>query len=197
MTVVERPSGTRDAGGWVLAAGPLIGVAIGVAALRAMRGRSVADVWVLALAVNLVLVALDAHRLRRAGLPAPSPPYQVVVPAYVVQRTRCLHQHGSYTVVWVVALAAAVVLSSPLTRWAAREPHTALDMDKITRAIQDKLAATTGRPATVHCPPAEPSRPGVRFSCQATGPGGPVESIEVTVQDTQGDIVWRLAASGG
>jgi len=45
---------------------------------------------------------------------------------------------------------------------------------------------------TVDCPQNPPMNPGSTFQCVATATDGSTVFVTVTVQDTSGDITWRV-----
>lgn len=88
---------------------------------------------------------------------------------------------------WIgAAIAVGTVASS------AQSAGTVLNQAKLQSELASALKARTGDAATVNCP-ADPSMsPGSQFECAATFSDGSTAIVTVTVQDSQGDVIWKV-----
>ena len=69
-----------------------------------------------------------------------------------------------------------------------------LDTSKLERQMQVKLAKRTGIAITsVHCPDGVKAKKGDRFTCTATTARNERVTLQVTQDDGEGAVTWRIA----
>ena len=72
-----------------------------------------------------------------------------------------------------------------------------LDRQSLEASLSSQLATELEEPGiTVGCPDDVEVEAGAVFECVATGPDGATVTVEVTQQDDEGTVEWRLVDAG-
>jgi hypothetical protein len=90
----------------------------------------------------------------------------------------------------VVLLAVAVVAVAALL--SAVSNRTQLDTGAVEQKIAEKLSAQTGQTTTVSCPDSVEISAGDTFTCDVTTGDGTTGTVEVTQDDDQGNVTFRV-----
>lgn len=170
---------------WALAFTPFLYLLVDVALGGALPDS--AAVWgvVIALAVNSTLVLLDHRRLPDATRPNIWLGL-LLVPIYLFQRSSRLRQTMAIPVVWCVAF--AVSLAIPLASGVGASIDTSAVEQSIEAGIQEQL----GFPVTAECPAGISAKPESTFQCTIEDDFGVTAIVDVTIQNSAGDIVWEV-----
>ncbi len=77
--------------------------------------------------------------------------------------------------------------------WSVTKTEGLLDLQKVQASVVDGLKAQAGVEATVDCGGRwKAIRPGEMFECKATSPDGQTATVEVTTDDSEGNITWKV-----
>ena len=85
------------------------------------------------------------------------------------------------------AVAVAVVMAGKVAS------RSQLDTATIERQVAESLSTSSGRTTTVICPDEVALAESAVFACTASEAGGTSSTIEVTQEDGDGSVTWRLA----
>jgi hypothetical protein len=142
----------------------------------------------LAVSINCLLAWLDSKRVRAAGYNVSAALAVLLVPVYLFKRASATGQKLVIPVVWCIAF----VVSLSSAGIVGNTVGVAMDVPaveaEITRGIEDQ-AGVTG--VSVDCPSSVSPKPGSSFKCIAQAEGERV-FVEVTVQNTDGEVVWQV-----
>jgi hypothetical protein len=171
---------------WLLAATPLVALVVEVI-LGVIGSRS--DIpFAVGLCVLAFLAIADARRVRAAGFEASAVLAVILVPAYLFVRSSKLRNGYAIPLAWCAAFAIFVggflVLPQAL--------GVRIDSDFVEQSIATGIEDRAGISLVVACPEGISVRPGGVFSCTATATDGSQITIDVTVQNTQGDFTWDV-----
>jgi hypothetical protein len=100
-------SGDRLA--WFLALAPIIGALLGLI-FNGIFGKSAGPLWWPLLVLNFVVVYMDEHRLKRAGLYTPDFAPAPIVPWYLFSRARAMNEQPLYAIVWIIAFFISIAI---------------------------------------------------------------------------------------
>lgn len=173
---------------WALALAPLLIVLIdGV--LASMGAGSVSTFGLLvALGVNVGLSVADTRRVRAAGHDLPVALAALLVPVYLFLRQGRLRQSYVIPIVWcvsfLVSLGGAGLIANTI--------GVQMDTGVVEREIQTGVQQQVGQTVTVQCPSSVAVRTGASFQCVVTATDGSRSFATVTVQNSQGEFVWRI-----
>jgi hypothetical protein len=115
--------------------------------------------------------------------------------AYMTGRLiRLRSRRGTDKTLVAVAAAAwiAAVISVGAVAASAQSAGTVLNRPKLQQDIASWIRSRTGEAATVNCPADPAMSQGSQFDCVATAQDGSTAVVTVTVQDSQGDVVWKV-----
>jgi hypothetical protein len=77
--------------------------------------------------------------------------------------------------------------------WSVMKTEGLLDLQKVQVSVVDGLKAQAGVEATVDCGGRwKAIGPGETFECKATSAGGQTATVEVTTDDSEGNITWKV-----
>jgi Domain of unknown function (DUF4333) len=71
-----------------------------------------------------------------------------------------------------------------------------LDTQGLEQTLQDELSRRLGIQASVACPDDVEVQAGGTFTCTATSSGGVVTQLQVTQDDEQGNVSWKVIGAG-
>lgn len=90
-------------------------------------------------------------------------------------------------VLTAVAVVAVVALLSAIAS------RGRLDTAAVEQQIAQELSVQTGQTTTVQCPDSVALEAGANFTCSASTSDGRSGQVEVTQDDSEGNVTWRLA----
>jgi hypothetical protein len=187
-TLVAPTAGVDNTLAWTLAFAPLLYVLLDGILLSAGADEAFVTVSLLvAVGVNCFLSWTDAKRLEKAGHDVSKALAVFLVPVYLFKRASILKQTLAIPVVWCLAFAASFAGAGLV----GNTVGVALDVPAIEAEIRDGLQEQVGVSASVDCPSTVSPKPGSSFQCIVVG-GGERAIVNVTVQNTGGDIVWQV-----
>ncbi|MEU7060032.1 DUF4333 domain-containing protein [Streptomyces sp. NPDC046197] len=175
---------------WTLAFAPLLLVLLDglLAATGMASGPQAALAVLVAIGVNVSLALADHRRVRAAGHELPAALAALLVPVYLFQRQGRLRQSYAIPIVWcvtfLVSLGGAGIIGNTL--------GVSMDTSAVQRQIEQGVQQQTGTAVTVQCPSSVTVRTGESFQCVVTAQDGSTAMATVTVQNSQGEFVWRL-----
>lgn len=77
--------------------------------------------------------------------------------------------------------------------WEVTKTEGLLDLKKVEAAVVEGLKAQAGAEATVTCGERwRAATPGDTFSCEATTTDGQTATIDVTTEDAEGNVTWKV-----
>ena len=77
--------------------------------------------------------------------------------------------------------------------WSVTTTEGLLDLQKVQASVVDGLKAQAGVESTVDCGGRwKAIRPGEVFECRATSADGQTATVEVTTDDSEGNITWKV-----
>jgi hypothetical protein len=77
--------------------------------------------------------------------------------------------------------------------WSVTKTEGLLDLQKVQASVVDGLKSQAGVEATVDCGGRwKAIKPGEVFECTATSAGGQTATVEVTTDDSEGNITWKV-----
>jgi hypothetical protein len=77
--------------------------------------------------------------------------------------------------------------------WSVMKTEGLLDLRKVQVSVVDGVKAQAGAEATVDCGGRwKAIRPGEMFECKATSADGQTATVEVTTDDSEGNITWKV-----
>ncbi len=171
---------------WTLAFAPLISVAVtGVLATMVTSGLEVISV-VVAIALNSGLAILDNRRVRASGVEISNAMAVFLVPAYLFIRQGKLQQNYAIAIIWCVSF----LISLGGAGIIANTVGVQMDVDRVEQNIESEILDQTGYSVTADCPSSVAVRPGSTFQCFVKASDGSGGIVDVTVQNSAGDIVW-------
>ena len=99
---------------WVLAFAPILGTFLEVLIAEMLHGTAamsrVQEYWYITLLLNILLCVLDERQLKKAGHNTTRFRGWIwLVPVYLFQRTKALHQNKSYFIVWIISFVAIIL----------------------------------------------------------------------------------------
>lgn len=170
---------------WVLAFAPLLYLLVDVALGGTLPESAAAWGLVIAVVLNSALVILDYQRLPEAARPSMWLGL-FLVPIYLFQRSSRLRQTMAIPVVWSVAFVVALVI--PL----ASGVGSFIDAPAVEQSIEAGIQDQLGFPVTAECPAGISSKPESTFQCTIQDDYGVSAIVDVTIQNSAGDIVWEV-----
>lgn len=172
---------------WALAFAPLVGGLLAAVLLGAgWAAGSVVGLFA-SVAVNVALSVADRYRLRAAGFDLVTWPV-FLVPVYLFQRQARLRQNYAIPVVWCLTFLLSLVGISGV----GFNGGVQIDDAALQQQIQSTLAERTGTTFQVVCPSVTVPV-GQSFTCTAIASDGSSVSVLVTVENSSGYVVWRVA----
>lgn len=175
---------------WALAFSPLLGVLVTVIFLIADSADSaiVTACFAAVAAVGIALAVLDVYRVRAVGVKASMVLAILLIPAYLFVRASRLRRGFAIPITWCVMFVVAIagVIFAPQLL------GVPLDVALLETSISTEIENQAGVTVDVECPDGVSARPDETFSCTATATDGSVLLIDVTVQNTRGDVLWEV-----
>lgn len=95
-----------------------------------------------------------------------------------------------------ITIATVVLASAPLVGVAACSVTNLLDTAKAEQEIQKGIQEQAGIPVTVTCPDDVTAKKGDVFQCIASDSSGGKITVQVTQDDDQGNVSWKVISSG-
>jgi hypothetical protein len=183
------PSGVSNSYVWALSLAPLV---YGLADI--IFATSIpSSTWLnylatgLYLGTNIALANADSKQLEKVGIELPKWQAYILVPLYLYNRAKLVKSSQANVLVWIFAFVISIALPSISATTIGTQVDTGRTQDAITSWLDEK-----GYPgASVSCPGTVLSKPGAIFDCLATLDGETVD-IQVTIQNTAGDVVWKV-----
>lgn len=173
---------------WTLAFAPLIFVLLDGILLAAGIGEAFAAVSVVvAVLFNIILSWADARRVRAAGFDVSAALAVFLVPVYLFRRANRTGQKLAIPVVWCLCFVASFASAGLV----GNVVGVAIDVPAVEAEISGELRDAVGVTVGVDCPSNVSPRPGSSFQCIVSGDGEKA-IVDVTVQNTTGDIVWQV-----
>jgi len=190
---------------WTVAAAPL--TALGIAAVGALfisPGSGVSGPvlagWLGAALLSWIASEMDARSLKRSGDARLAGWGMICIIfsgwAYLLVRAIKLRTGADWGIFAACAALLVFVLAGiyPLAN-AVKDSNAVFDQAGLQNAIAAKLAKDAGSPVNVSCPASPEMTAGTRFTCLATASDGSTATVNVTMQDNRGDVVWQVAGS--
>ena len=193
----DAPARVDPTYAWALAATPL------VAALLPLAFPTISDtaaLWV-AVAINSVLVVADLNRLKAVGIEINALLALLVVPLYLVLRTKRANSTPAIPVVWVAAFLVALALpnlaagQSVGSDGGTGSNTVRMDSNTLESQLTGLVAKQVGgseSDVTVSCPSSIEADLGSPFPCDVSASDGSSGSVYVTVNDAAGHYDWQL-----
>lgn len=176
---------------WLIALAPVLGVLVALG-LSTYDPQLAYFGWAVTLALNIALSVWDERRLTRAGLlPAGGLLGWAIflIPVYLYKRQRAVGQTLAVPVVWVVAFCLALASDAVLPRLVG----VPINIPVVESQVEVWMEKQIGTNVSVDCPDRVSVRPGETFKCIATAPvDGSTAVVTVTLQNTDGDIIWEV-----
>jgi hypothetical protein len=137
----------------------------------------------------VLLLQLDRRQLRAAGVTVSPWLGFFLAPVYLYQRAKRLNQTQWPAITW----GAALVLSLGVYAFGANAIGAQVSTAKTESAITEWLVGKGYPDASVSCPSVVLNKPGATFDCVANSLALNGTIIQVTIQNTAGDIVWKVS----
>ncbi|WP_381217645.1 DUF4333 domain-containing protein [Streptomyces incanus] len=136
----------------------------------------------------MALSVQDVRRLRAAGHAVPTALAVFLVPAYLFVRQGKVRQTYAIPIVWCVCFLVSLGGAGIIENTIGVQMNTDIVEQEIRTGVEQQL----GMAVTVDCPSSVSVRTGESFQCVVTGSDGSAAMADVTVQNGQGEFVWRL-----
>jgi hypothetical protein len=174
---------------WVLAVLPLGSFALyAVLALGGLGTWPIFLIGSIALLVAQITSAVtDARRLREVGVRASTALAILVVPVYLFLRASRVGRYA-IPVVWCVLSVATFIGTFALIP----SFGVVVDTPLVEQSIEREILRQTGELVDVHCASFLLVKPGDGFECSGTTDAGGDFTIDITLQNDHGDIVWKV-----
>ena len=185
FAVPATPTGLDHSRAWLLAAAPLLLLAVDAAFLYSGYSDGSTVSWVVALAVNWGIAGWDSHYLKSRGYLVPAGFALLLVPSYLWQRSSKLGVSQAPLVVWIAALVVSVAGTL------AVESHfVTLNLPSVKAGIVS-WAQKNGVPgAVVSCPRRSVYQVHDTFVCDLSD-GSSTVHVLVTVENSSGYVTWE------
>jgi hypothetical protein len=182
------PAKVDNSFAWAIAFAPLLIVLIN-GLLAVMGGGSGATLaFLAAVGLNVALALADSRRVRAAGQNLSTALAVLLVPVYLFLRQGRLRQNYAIPIVWcvsfLISLGGAGIIGNTI--------GVQIDTGSVERSIQTGVQKQLGQSVTVQCPSSVSVRTGASFQCVVKASDGSSAIANVTVQNSQGEVVWRL-----
>jgi len=166
---------------WTVAALPLASLV-----LAFMVPSAIGWAWAPTLAVSIMLCSLDRRRIEDVTGVELAPSDVLLVPLYLIDRTRKVGSTPAIPVVWFAAFGFSVLA---LSTFAAPVEFTG---SYVEPRIASWVRQQGGQGITVECPDAGTVRAGQVVSCSVSDQAGNSRMVDVTVESDQ--YTWNWAS---
>jgi hypothetical protein len=188
----ETPSQSKpsDVYFWSLALFPIILGIIAIALSATIDSDIVLVIyWIIAIAVNVLLVVADSNELKKHGLESNALIGILLIPVYLYRRAKTLKSPQTGLIVWFVAF----FLSFLLQTIGASNVGSLQKTDYVETYITDWLLENEFATADVFvlCPDTVLFKPQTTFMCSANSSFGDIV-LQVTVENVEGDVTWKV-----
>jgi hypothetical protein len=164
---------------------PLVPIAVALLAPQVYRsGAIVAGV---AFALNVVFAIIDARRVQALGYRDDTLPAALLVPVYLIVRTRKVGSSVAIPILWFVTFGLSVVALATFAR-----VH-AYSGDDVGQYVDQQLSQQLGGHVTFHCPDMS-DLSGASYTCTAQDRKRNTAAVDVTLGGDSG-YVWQLATA--
>jgi hypothetical protein len=185
---LPQQSGARvdDTWAWALALVPLLFIAFDAALYLSGVNDLFGIGLVAAFFVNTIFAIADERLLKRAGHDVSLLWALLLVPVYLLLRSKRLGRSQAHLAVWLASFVVYIAGSLAVERAVG---IVYLDMQAIERSVGDDAAEVYGGPQEVDCPAEDTWRVGQTFRCDVVDAEG-TAIWEVTVRDRDGFVTW-------
>jgi len=182
------PAALDNSFAWALAFAPLLLVFMS-GLLASIAGTSASALAVLAaVGLNVTLSVQDARRVRAAGYFVSTTLAVFLIPVYLFRRQGRLRQNYAIPIVWCVCFFVSLGGAGIIENTVGVQLNTGV----VEHEIQAGVQRQHGMSVTVDCPSSVSIRTGESFQCVVMAADGSTTLADVTVQNGQGDVVWRV-----
>jgi hypothetical protein len=175
---------------WSLALFPIILGIIAIALSATIDSDIVLVIyWIIAIAVNVLLVVADSNELKKHGLDSNVLIGILLIPVYLYRRAKALKSPQTGLIVWFVAF----FLSFLGQTIGASNVGSLQKTDYVETYITDWLLENEFATADVFvlCPDTVLFKPQTTFMCSANSSFGDIV-LQVTVENVEGDVTWKV-----
>ena len=183
----ERLQPVDNTLGWLLVIAPILIVVIDFALLASGAVEAYSYGFWIAIAFNTALAVTDSRLLNKRGYQVSSVLALFLIPFYLVQRSRATKQSYAMPAAWVALFIVSIAGSALVERTLG---VLEMDMDFVEASIKSDVDRTFQTSATVTCPPETNYQVGEVFYCDVEDGTGSLQ-MEVTVENSNGDVTWR------
>ena len=171
---------------WALVAIPLLTAVVAVTLYMLKIDASQDWFWLASIGVVAAVALLDERRLRSQGIRISGLGAALLVPFYLIDRSRKAKQTYALPVAWVIAAVVGYGGSVAADRYMG---PVDLNMPGIEIYLQQQLDSAYSTSTTVTCPEQQRWWVHDEFVCQATDSSGEVP-VRVTLTDRDGGLTW-------